>query len=98
MNILNKQTVILTSAAVFAFVLIETGFAQKQASGAASMRKGVELAQKKQFDAAIAEFTKYINANPKDPAGYGNRASAYVDSARFAEAAEDFSKLIELRP
>ena len=47
--------------------------------GGDHMSKGIELAQQKQYDAAIVEFTKAIEASPKDVRNYTNRAFSYRD-------------------
>src|SRR5439155_3242112 len=75
-------------------------------------QRGIELAKQKHFDAAVAEFTKAIEGNSKDPRGYANRGTAYRQAARTAVASgdsegtstryqtalADFSKYIELAP
>src|SRR3954464_2389397 len=58
--------------------------------------KGIELAQQKQYDAAILEFTKAIEENPKDVRNYTNRGTAYRASGKIPEAINDFSKAIEV--
>ena len=70
----------------------------KSKGGGDHLAKGVELAQQKQYDAAIAEFTKAIEANPKDARGYTNRGFAYRASGKIAEALADFTKAIEVDP
>ncbi len=70
MNILNKQTITIATASLLWFAIVGTGFAKQAGGGAAHMQRGIDLAQQKQYDAAIAEFTKAIEANPKDPRGY----------------------------
>ena len=52
-------------------------------------RKGVELIDAKQFDQAIAEFTKEVEAAPGEPAAYRDRGTAYRAAARAAELAGD---------
>ena len=103
MNILNKQTIIIATASLFCFAVSHVclGKPQKPAGGGAShMQRGIELAQQKNFDGAAAEFTKAIEANPKDPRGYTNRGTAYRASnpPRLPEAYADFSKAIEVAP
>ena len=39
--------------------------------------RGVRYARDKQYDKAISEFTKAIEAQPNDPKNYENRAMAY---------------------
>jgi tetratricopeptide (TPR) repeat protein len=78
----------------------------------ATLERGIDLAQQKQFDAAAEEFGKVIEQNRKDPRGYANRGTAYRQAARAAVAAgdqegastryqsalADFSKYVELAP
>ena len=98
MNILNKQTINLAIVSLLWFAAVDIGFAKPPAGGGGHMQRGIDLAQQKQYDAAIAEFTKAIQANPKDPRGYTNRGTAYRASNRLADAAADFSKAIEIAP
>ena len=115
MNILNKKTITIATASLFCFAVIHVCLAkpQKSPGGAAShMQRGIELAQQKNYDAAVAEFTKAIEANPKDARGYTNRGTAYRQAAQAAQAAgdsagagtryssalADFSKAIEVAP
>src|SRR3982074_2042224 len=72
--------------------------AKRKGGGGDHMAKGAELAQQKQYDAAVAEFTQAIEADPKDPRTYTNRGTAYRASGKFAEAMADFSKAIEVAP
>src|SRR5205809_987833 len=97
---LNKQTVTLAVISLLWFAPVEVALSKRAAGGGGggSMERGIQLAQQKQYDAAIVEFTKAIQANPRDLLGYANRATAYRASGRFAEAVADFSKVIELAP
>src|SRR2546429_6952126 len=52
-------------------------------------RKGVELIDAKQYDQAIAEFTKEVEAAPGEPGAYRDRGTAYRVAARAAVAAGD---------
>src|SRR3954469_10654006 len=60
--------------------------------------RGVEFAKKKEYDKAVEEFTKAIEAEPNDSKNYFNRATAYRGLNKFAEAFADYSKAIELAP
>src|SRR5205085_6199752 len=75
-------------------------------------RKGVELIDAKQYDQAIAEFSKEVEAAPGEPGAYRDRGTAYrvaaraavaagdgpASAAKFGAAVADFSKEIELAP
>src|SRR5438093_9549704 len=113
MNMLNKQIITIATALFLWLTAVHIGVAKKPAAGGGNhMQRGIELAQQKHFDAAVAEFTKAIEANPKDPRGYANRGTAYRQGARAAVAAgdqegaatryqaamADFSKYIEVAP
>ena len=47
-------------------------------------RKGVELIDAKQFDQAIAEFNKEVEAAPGEPEAYRDRGTAYRAAGRAA--------------
>ena len=115
MNILNKQTIIIATASLLCFAASPVCLGKPQKSppgGASHMQRGIELAQQKNYDAAVAEFTKAIEANAKDARGYTNRGTAYRQAAQAAQAAgdsagaatryssalADFSKAIEVAP
>ena len=59
---------------------------------------GVEAAKKRDYETAIAEFTKAIEAEPGDAKNYFNRGTAYRGANKLNEALADFSKAIELAP
>src|SRR5262245_63898974 len=93
MHILNKQTITIATALLLCFAGSHVCLAKppaKSAAGAANhMQRGIELAQQKNFPGAIDEFTKAIEANPKDARGYANRSTAYRHAAQAAQAAGD---------
>src|SRR6266550_2732445 len=110
---LNKQIITIATASFLWLAAVHIALAKKPAGGGGNhMQRGIELAQQKHFDEAAAEFTKAIQANPKDPRGYANRGTAYRQAARAAVAAgdqegastryqsamADFSKYVELAP
>src|SRR5437868_4245671 len=98
-NILNKQTITMAISVFVWSIILGTASAKPPAGGAgAHMQRGIEAAQQKQYDAAVGEFTKAIEANPKDPRGYTNRGTAYRASNRLPDAYADFSKAIEVAP
>src|SRR5689334_16324884 len=68
----------------------------KKATGLNEFQKGNELFDQKQYDQAIAEFTKAIQADPKQGQFYTNRGFAYMHMNKLTEAVNDFTKAIEL--
>src|SRR6266568_812217 len=114
MHMLNKQIITIITVSSLGIAAAQIAFAKKPAGGGGGnhMQRGIELAQQKHFDAAVAEFTKAIEGNPKDARGYANRGTAYRQAARAAVAAgdqegastryqsamADFAKYIELAP
>src|SRR5437867_9774927 len=90
MNMLNKQIITIATASFLSLAAAHIAFTKKPAGGGGNhMQRGIELAQQKHFDEAAAEFTKAIQANPKDPRDYANRGTAYRQAARAAVAAGD---------
>src|SRR5437773_56469 len=79
---------ILLSALFFAAPVAS---AKKRGGGDsdAHRMKGIELANAKQFDQAIAEFNKAVEGAPDDPRCYHDRGTAYRAAARAAELAGD---------
>jgi DnaJ family protein C protein 7 len=60
--------------------------------------RGNQLFQAKEYDRSIAEYTRAIEANPKEPSLYSNRSAAYLLCKRYAPAMEDAAKCLELDP
>jgi tetratricopeptide (TPR) repeat protein len=52
----------------------------------------------KQYDEAIAAFTKAIEINPVYTEAYTNRGIAYQEKGKFDEAMLDYTKVIEIEP
>lgn len=61
-------------------------------------KQGEEYFREKQYDSAIAAFTKSINLNPNDFGAYNNRGIAYHIKRDFDKAIADYTKAIELNP
>ena len=56
------------------------------------------LGDEKDYDGAIAEFTKAIESNPKSEGAYWGRGTAYNIKGDYDRAIEDYNKAIELNP
>lgn len=61
-------------------------------------KQGEEYYREKQYDSAIAAFTKSIELNPNDFGAYNNRGIAYHIKRDFDKAIADYTKAIELNP
>lgn len=59
-------------------------------------KQGDEYSREKQFDSAIAAYTKSIELNPNDFGVYNNRGIAYHVKREFDKAIADYTKAIEL--
>ena len=66
--------------------------------GAAHKKQALAAAQKGDYDTALAEFTKALQADPKDTEVYNNRGSIYTFKGRYDLALADFTKALELNP
>jgi tetratricopeptide (TPR) repeat protein len=62
------------------------------------LQQGKTLEDKRDYPAAIVEYDKAIEINPKDAAVYESRASAKGKSGDAAGAIVDFNKAIEINP
>lgn len=60
--------------------------------------KGRELVLKKDYDAAIEQFTKVIEMDDKFVEAYNLRGNCYSAVKKHDEAIKDYSKSIELDP
>ncbi|PYJ12323.1 MAG: hypothetical protein DMF06_00050 [Verrucomicrobia bacterium] len=60
--------------------------------------KGFAAAKSRDYETAIGEFTKAIEAEPGDAKNYFNRGTAYRGANKLTEALADFSKAIEIDP
>ena len=59
---------------------------------------GASSLDKRDYDRAIADFTKAIEINPKDGDAYGFRGLAYTRKDNYDLAIADFTKVIEINP
>jgi lipoprotein NlpI len=66
-------------------------------SGAFALRADIRMAGR-QFDKAVADYTKAIELNPQAAALYDVRGTAYFKLAKIAESLADYNKAIELEP
>ncbi|MGA2100691.1 MAG: tetratricopeptide repeat protein [Candidatus Sulfotelmatobacter sp.] len=56
----------------------------------------VQLADKRQFDAAVPAWKKALELNPEDPRGHNNLGTALFESGKTDEAIAEYRKSIEL--
>ena len=59
---------------------------------------GIAHSHKGEFDRAIQDYDKAIEANPKYADVYNNRGIVYNNKGEFDRAIQDYSKAIELNP
>ena len=57
--------------------------------------RGNAYSSRKQYDLAIADFSKAAELDPKDFISYINRADAYSDIGQIALAVKDLNLVIE---
>ncbi|HVK05459.1 MAG TPA: tetratricopeptide repeat protein, partial [Armatimonadaceae bacterium] len=53
---------------------------------------------RKNYDAAIADYTKILASKPDDPIAYVNRGLAYANKGDYASAVADYTKYIAAKP
>lgn len=70
----------------------------KNAQAAKYRNAGIASAMKRDFPAAISNFTKAVDADPKYADAYRRRGAIYSDSGEHDKAIADFSEAIKLTP
>jgi tetratricopeptide (TPR) repeat protein len=60
--------------------------------------RGYDYNAKRDFDRAIADYTKAIEIDPKDAEAYNNRGYAHHAMGDFDRAIADYTKVIEIDP
>ena len=101
MNILKNRKGALAAVSIIFLLLSPAGWAKKKAKtdeGAAHRAAGVQAADQRQYDQAVAEFTKAIEIDPKDIPALENRGYMYLALQKNTEAVADFTQVIELAP
>ncbi len=62
------------------------------------VRSGIANCSSRNFDAAIADYTKALEINPKNAAAYANRALARLEKGDTVGALADDTRALELNP
>ena len=95
---MNRTTTIIAIASIL-FAFNEASAAPKSggADPGGHLKKADELAHQGQFDAAIAEMNKAIEAKASAN-NYTNRGNIYRAAQKLQEAIADYTKAIELDP
>src|SRR5688572_2749002 len=96
MNKNTKPTVALAVLGVAALMTLGNLEAAPAPDPGGHTRKGVAAAKAKDWEKAVAEFTKAIAAQPADAKNYSNRGEVYKITGKLKEAQDDFTKAIEL--
>lgn len=72
---------------------------QNPNNGAAFFNRGIEYAKKRDYDRAIADFSRAITIRPGDARAYNSRASSfYRGKDDFHHAIADYTKAVDLDP
>ena len=69
-----------------------------QEQAAAAKKRGNGHYAKKEWEQAIAEYTKAIELYDKDHSYFSNRSACYAALEKFDEALADGKKCVEIKP
>jgi tetratricopeptide (TPR) repeat protein len=78
--------------------VIASAGASTAARAKALYARGVRLNQKRDYDAAIADFDAALKLSPNDAQIYRNRGSSYTNKGSFDAAIADLTEAIRLEP
>ena len=76
--------------------VINTRHELKQTLAVAYHRRGIAYATKRDFDRAIADYTKAIEIDPEHVGAYNDRGLAYTNKSDYQRAIADVTKAVEL--
>ena len=76
--------------------VINTRHELKQTLAVAYHRRGIAYAAKRDFDRAIADYTKAIEIDPEHVGAYNDRGLAYTNKSDYQRAIADVTKAVEL--
>jgi tetratricopeptide (TPR) repeat protein len=71
---------------------------RRQSRAAAYFTRGRDLFEQEEFEQAIEQFNKALEADPKDPVTFYHRGLAYEELEEFDEAIADFTDVLRLEP
>jgi tetratricopeptide (TPR) repeat protein len=78
--------------------IIEHGNETPNIFATAFANRGVAYARKKDYDRAIADYTRAIEIDPRDAKTYNNRGLAYSIKGDYQRAISDLTAAVELHP
>ena len=64
----------------------------------AFLQSGTEAFQRGDYDRAIADFTRSLQGDPRNPTAYNNRGAAYNNKKDWDRAIADFTEAVRLDP
>jgi tetratricopeptide (TPR) repeat protein len=77
--------------------IIQAGGVETHLLVVAYVSRGIEY-EARDYDRAIADFTKAIELDPQDPMAYDRRGGAYYRKGDYEQAIVDYNKVRELNP
>ena len=76
--------------------VVDSRHAMRQTLTIAYHRRGVAYARQKDYDRAIADYTKAIELEPRNPSAYNDRGIAYTSKGDYERAIVDVTRAVEL--
>jgi tetratricopeptide (TPR) repeat protein len=87
-----------TASQVKTYIEEQNSAEKKELSADQWLEKGMQLAEQKKFNEAIAAYEQAIKVNPRMDSAYAERGKAYLFTRQYGAALEDFSQATEISP
>ena len=89
---------VLRGVGLLALLVSMLGCATREQRSEDAFQRGSAAMDRKDWDAAIKEFTEAIRLDSQDDGAYNNRGFAYAEKREYAKAIADYKEAIRLAP
>ena len=94
----SRRYLMVNSILILSVIVFLFGNALASETAEQVFKKGIEYANKGNYDQAISDLSKAITLNPGDANVYLSRGNVYQNNGNYDQAISDLSKAITLNP